>query len=192
MSDLKETSFILLNLVLYAGALISFGMFLLFMYKNIAPKLLSGTVNVKYVASIIVGLLLMLAMITYVPYQIAVAVQDGFTRYMPVMMDTAQMVIDGTNAIYTGGQLPVYIETTNSGSEQTTIPPIVQPTQPSVSIPQGSNLHGTGGLGNDAILNDGGDSSPLGGDPNAGGGSPTLNQWNPSDPVPTPYITPQP
>lgn len=191
MSELKETSFILLNLVLYAGALISFGMFLLFMYKNIAPKLLSGTVNVKYVASIIVGLLLMLAMITYIPYQIAVAVQDGFMRYMPVMMETAQMVIDGTNAIYTGGSLPVYVESQPS-NEQTTIPPIIQPTQPSVPVPDGSNLHGTGGLGNAAILSGGGDSSSIGGDPNAGGGSPSVNPWSPSDPVPTPMITRQP
>ena len=163
----EVTNFIisLLNISLYVTSLVIFGAFLMFMYRRMAPMLLNGKTRFNDVLSILTGTLVLLAMIMLMPQAIAKAVQYGFLEFMPVMQDTAQVVVDGASDIlngtspnYVSPEMPEYIPPTSTPQMQSTNP----------------NIHNSGGFGNNP------DMSWLPTEPTV------EPQWNPDMNAPTP------
>ncbi|PID85725.1 MAG: hypothetical protein CSB13_06625 [Chloroflexi bacterium] len=138
MEEFKTFMIVAINIGLFISVLGMFVGFLWFVYKRMAPTLVSGKVDVKYILSLIAGIAFVLLMIMFFPKMIAEAVQFGFESYMPVMMETAQMVVDAATEIMDGSS-PNFVA-----------PQSFDPTPTPAPL---GNLHEFGGLGNDAIQN---------------------------------------
>lgn len=181
--DFNTIVFIGLNLLLYAAGIYVFWE-VIKIVRSLAPKFLAGQVSFTTLLYIGAGILTMLAMLMFLPYQTAKAIQYGWNQFMPVMAELSQGVVTDIDQILSGN-MPVYIAPKPKVTPQAAV--TVEATNP--------NLHNSGGAGNGFITGDAVWARPgeNGGidtsDTEAGGGAPSpeqfdINTWTPDQPTP--------
>lgn len=101
---------LLLTIAMYAGAGYIFISFVMFVMRDVAPKLMSGQAAVKDVLPrLAVGSLIVLALLSFGPYYLGKAILYGWQQFRPLITEITEDISGDFYQITTGNTPPVVI-----------------------------------------------------------------------------------
>ena len=141
--NLLDLAEILLTLGLYFFLGWVFIQYILFLMRMVAPKVMTGSMDIRGYISLFGGSLMVLFLMAFGPYYMGQAVLYGWNSFKPIIITISEDIISDFGSITDGGSATVNVEPVQP-IEQPAVPPVPQPTAvpvvPTVPTPTPFNM----------------------------------------------------
>jgi hypothetical protein len=122
--NLEEIAQVILTLGLYLFLGYIFVTYILFLMRQVAPKVMTGAMDGRGYISLFGGALVMLFLMAFGPYYMGQAMLHGWGEFKPIIVEVSDDIVGDFTTITTGGDVDYEI-----------VVPEAQPVVPPVPIP---------------------------------------------------------
>lgn len=139
--DIQNLLEIGINIVFYGLGAYVFVTFVLFVMRDLAPRLMTGKVNSKEFVSLIAGGLFVLFLLAFAPHYIGKAILYGWESFKPIVVEITSDIATDVMTITSGNEVVISLPETPAEmptpiiQQETPVPQVPTPTLAPTSTP---------------------------------------------------------